>query len=715
MIQYPGRNQIRIGTVLVLAVWLCASVAVTQDDAAVVQPSEDEEVASEEASPAEETALRGQVMGPLEARSVALLLSGQTGGRVGGAVLWSVLPRDDGNSSLRVPIFVDIDGPSLLAEDPLQRLGISVHAYVLGEDGGVVAHLSEGYALDGAEWGEKIRGRGLKYGVTFDLEPGRYGLRVLVRNHRTGRVFLSANELAIPNPDESWPEMLPPVFAEPQTSWVEAAASGMANGPRFSVGSHEVLPAALPVVVVGESAEMMVVLRGNGQANELVARIRDRRGQVVAEPRLELGSTEHTWHQLHYTLAVLEPLNLPPGRYELEFEHGEGAAGSSVTRALPLVLVRTFDRPEGAAMAEKGAGLVDDGSGIPGAGVGVETEAVTDENEMRQRYLAALGLLADGDDQVALQSIADLERAAWAGGSNSGLLALRRIEDRVADEVIEHEVTALAPMVLLHRDMHRFYTVHGDGVLADASWRRAADLARKMAEASDDGSEARDVAGDLLLRVATDLLRSSSIGAGKDLLEQTLEIEPASRDALLSLAALYERLGEYEQAVEALRQAVREHAECFECQLRLAVNLTRHDEITEAEAMLRQLSELERPRWIVILACQELGRVLAGSGRLTEAETMLQLATERYTDDTLLVQNAWVLARQGRRWEANELLSGLRSGSGDDANAPRVRYTRWPGLDLESRWRRIVGFADDRRPDLGAVVAADPVPQEAHS
>ncbi len=66
-------------------------------------------------------------IGAVRARTGALLLSGQAGGTVDGALIWSLTDRDE-NGKVEVPFVVEVDGGMLLAGRGGRRIAIGVFA-----------------------------------------------------------------------------------------------------------------------------------------------------------------------------------------------------------------------------------------------------------------------------------------------------------------------------------------------------------------------------------------------------------------------------------------------------------------------------------------------------------------------------------------------------------------------------------------------------------
>ena len=86
-------------------------------------------------------------IGAVKAHTGGLLLSGQAGGTVDGALIWSLTGHDE-NGRVEVPFVVEIDGGTLLADRGGRRIAIGVYAYVIDGDGRIVDHIAQGVVLD---------------------------------------------------------------------------------------------------------------------------------------------------------------------------------------------------------------------------------------------------------------------------------------------------------------------------------------------------------------------------------------------------------------------------------------------------------------------------------------------------------------------------------------------------------------------------------------
>ncbi len=161
--------------------------------------------------------LEAMEIGAVRANTGGLLLSGQAGGDVEGALTWSLAGRDE-SGRVDVPFVIEVDGGKLLEGRSGRRMAIGIYAYVVDGEGRVVDHIAQGLVLGAEAYRDQISGSGLKFVGHFVLDPGDYTLRVMVQNNRTGNYFMSWSILTLPTAEDLSPQLLPPLFPDPDWS-----------------------------------------------------------------------------------------------------------------------------------------------------------------------------------------------------------------------------------------------------------------------------------------------------------------------------------------------------------------------------------------------------------------------------------------------------------------------------------------------------------------
>jgi tetratricopeptide (TPR) repeat protein len=635
-------------------------------------------IAAAEANRVDPSQLEAQNIGSIGAQTAALLLSGQRGGEVVGSLIWSVNPTGSKVGMAEVPIFVEVEGASLLTDQSGPELNLGVFAYVFSSEGALVGHLAQGLTLDLRSYGEQLRDSGLKFVGKFELPSGSHLLHLLVRNQDTGRLALKIARIDVPDGNRDQPVILPPVFPDPDGSWVVARQHGLdADAIGLALGQTLVTPAARAVVEGGRPTDMFIGVANWNEGTPITARVIDIQGRHLAEPLLTVGDETGVAHNgIRFFRATLGGLDLPAGWYMLELTLEDASSGARRSRSIPIAVI-VNRRPTVWASLSKTAPT---DRHIAHPTVPGPRTAPPSNGEMGTVYVAALRALADGDRSSAREQIAILERSVAAAGSNSASSSLYRAQLRVARELAETGPEALVPIVLVHREMFRHYLASGEDRLADHAWRLATALAEEVPQdwRQEGGSAFPET---VLVAIAADLVRSGLTSSAIELLERAVKLAPRDPAALLALGATYERSGSYSEAVSPLRTLVQEHPNSAEGRLRLAINLARTGKQNEAAYHFRQLTTDRSAAWVEVISYQELARLVP-----TDAEELLRTGLARFpSDQALRIQLAHLLDARGRPWEASMLIEELASSAAPPETSPRVRYPAWPSMGLERR------------------------------
>jgi hypothetical protein len=148
------------------------------------------------------------------------LLSGQSGGEIEGAVLWTSTGVSLDENRTDIGFFVEVEGRWLMASADVSRTPIEIYGYLVDATGTVVAHLSEGIILDPGPLAQAVKYSGLKFVGGLSAPPGIYSFRILVRNRETQQFFLARRDLDVRAAAQTDSLLLPPLVAEPGDRWV---------------------------------------------------------------------------------------------------------------------------------------------------------------------------------------------------------------------------------------------------------------------------------------------------------------------------------------------------------------------------------------------------------------------------------------------------------------------------------------------------------------
>ena len=182
--------------------------------------------------------------------SAQQVMGGVETGQIETSVLATAFPADSGKAY--APVLIEARGEDLLAELQGGTVPLQIYAYALDEHGIVRDFFARAMGLDAVQAGPALRQSGIKYWGHFDLDPGEYSVRVLLRNDATGRRALTTSLLTVPG---EGPVLQPPLFPEPPQKWVllreEEAEQRRDVAFPFLLDGNAFIPAARPVVTAG--------------------------------------------------------------------------------------------------------------------------------------------------------------------------------------------------------------------------------------------------------------------------------------------------------------------------------------------------------------------------------------------------------------------------------------------------------------------------------
>jgi VWFA-related protein len=263
------------------------------------------------------------------------LLTGDDPGPVPMAVLAAPYPNP-GSDMAWVPVLVEADGPALLAGNGPGDLLAEIYIYALDDQGAVRGYVAQALSLELAKVETGLRQGGLRFLGHLELPPGRFNLRVLTLNGRTGAYGLRAARVEVPETGSGQAVLLPPLFPEPPGRGVvvrEAAADGQEVPFPFAHGAIAYLPAPRPVLHAGEEAPVALV-GYHLPAGDLQIRtaVLTPDGREVATGGLRVLGREGGPDGADRLRAAFRPSRLAPGDYLLRVTiHGISGDGSAST------------------------------------------------------------------------------------------------------------------------------------------------------------------------------------------------------------------------------------------------------------------------------------------------------------------------------------------------------------------------------------------------
>jgi tetratricopeptide (TPR) repeat protein len=632
-------------------------------------------------------------IGAVRASTAGLLLSGQAGGTVDGALIWSLTGSDEAGR-VNVPFIIEVEGKTLLVEHDVRRAAVGIYAYVVDGEGRVVDHVAQGLILDHEEDRRSIRTSGLKFIGRFALRPADYTLRVMVQNEATGDYFMGWAVVSIPVDGDYSPHLLPILFPDPGIPWVVARQNG--EDGTFLVGERSgFLPTARPTVF--ENRPTVVYIRGDGWQDGTTVRvsIANEIGRTVSEPLAQYSEPAPSMRE--FRQLTLAPIDLPPGQYRMTVTMAAENHGEVVRRAMNLTVVGVGETLGWSSDSDPAQG-----GGDWEASDRTKPARKLKKKELRAAYRRSLIALGNGDAVKARQRVAELERRIITDGSRQTMMALGEAELAEARSLAEFDPSCLMPLAMLHRDLYRGYTARREGFLANHARRTAMAYATLLG---------REVQGSgfsegLMVNFASDVALAGASGLSRELLEFALRLNPNCLPALLSLGFSFERNADAAEAIAVYRRLVDAHPSLDEGRLRLAVNLIRTGRDEAGEELLQSLMTSQTKPWIQAVAAQELVRHKAIRRKdPAAAEREARAAVERLPDNQpLRILLAAILEKSGRHDEAIAVLNSLPRAS--RGVSPRARYAEWPVLDGVASQAFLNAKAAEAIPALKSALAA---------
>ena len=190
--------------------------------------------------------------------SAQAVMGGVETGDIEASVLATGFPAESGKQY--APVLITARGEDLLAGVNGDVLPLEIYAYALDQNGIVRDFFSTRMGLGLAEAGAAIRQSGIKYWGHFDLDPGTYSARVLLRNDVTGRRALATAVLEVPGDGTV---LQPPLFPEPPTRWLllreDPSEQRQDVAFPFLLDGAPFIPAARPEVARGGEAQVSLV------------------------------------------------------------------------------------------------------------------------------------------------------------------------------------------------------------------------------------------------------------------------------------------------------------------------------------------------------------------------------------------------------------------------------------------------------------------------
>ena len=629
--------------------------------------------------------------GGLEARSAALILSGQEGGDLEANVLALPLPAEE--QPFTVALWVQIPGAPLLTGHGEGDLLTEIYAYALTPENEIAGFLTRAIRLDTATQGAAVRAGGIEFQGHLKLFAGQYSLRVLVLQRSSSRFALKVEDLVVPVWSGNDASALPPLLLQPASLAVRVRAEAdSASLFPLRLADGNLVPG--PPVIDPQATQALYVA-GRSLPAELDLRLRDGGGEE--RQKLELALAEPVGKNLANLELVrlsLPALEMPQGAYRLEVTTSGGATAlaSRAVRLRSLEETESSPAPAQLATARRDA----DAAEVANPGM-TRREAL---------YLGALGQLAQGNLAAARSALRQLEDEEMGTGSTSKRRSqLIQSEINVAIRLALKNPETLVPLIAFHEELYRRYHKAGDFQLSTHS-RNLLALLNQLYLEHHQGAEAPKLVAASMVSLGDYMLEQGSNLSAKKAFERALEHDPNQEAALLGVAGIDENYGLYEDAAEHLRRLVKIQPTHHEARLRLGINLARLEKWDEAEALLQSGIAAGVSEWVTVLSYQELANLCFAREREEEAVELLAEGVERFPHQQRLhLQRAALLDRMGHPMEARKALEQLDPTRGNNIDTPRMLYSQRSQWLAASTRRSLIQESRQNLPVLAEAVS----------
>lgn len=246
-----------------------------------------------------------------------------------------------------VPVIIEVPGRRLLEGHTGDRLNVEFYGYVNDHLGTMLDYFSEVVSLEIGRGRQGLQAGGIKYYGHFDLAPGDYRVRVLVRNADTGRTVVAMVPVQVPayTPDD--PVLLPPFFMEEQRSWVLVRESSEVSGRQsvvypFTVNGEPYVPSAKPMLKAEAQARICLVAYNLAPGTVAVdVQVTGADGKALPGGRIaQVERTTTGISGVDKLLATFEPTGLAAGDYVLQVGVTNPATGQKELSSLPFQVVQ---------------------------------------------------------------------------------------------------------------------------------------------------------------------------------------------------------------------------------------------------------------------------------------------------------------------------------------------------------------------------------------
>jgi len=270
--------------------------------------------------------------------SAASQLYGDAGGQLEVATL--AAPFEIGSQLAYVPSLIEVAGEDLLKGSEGGRVTAEIYAYAVAADGQIRDFYNQIIGIDIEKAGPALQQTGLKFWNQFELPPGSYVARILVRNADTGASGVSVFPFRVPDANQQDPVLLAPMFPEPAGKWLSVCgqrAEETQHDYPFTIQGKPFVPAVKPVLVPGQTASVVLAGYGLGDSVQVGAELLTPGGDPVEGVLLNVGERRlATDPSLAQWAATIQIDALEAGDYVLKVTATDPESGESHSSSITV-------------------------------------------------------------------------------------------------------------------------------------------------------------------------------------------------------------------------------------------------------------------------------------------------------------------------------------------------------------------------------------------
>lgn len=136
----------------------------------------------------------------------------------------AAMPMPAKSGGARLPVVVEIPGAGLLEKLTGNTVTASIFVYAFDDQYQIKDYLQQRITFDLAKSRDQLTKSGMRYVGMLNLPAGKYAVKALARVEETGRVGFLRTDIDVPA--TSGPSILPPVFVNDRSGWINVAEPG---------------------------------------------------------------------------------------------------------------------------------------------------------------------------------------------------------------------------------------------------------------------------------------------------------------------------------------------------------------------------------------------------------------------------------------------------------------------------------------------------------